>query len=136
MRYHRITRQLRFASAGHNPPLLLRHEELECQLLDAEGMILGVSRDVRFEEKAITLKPLDRILFYTDGATEAQSAQGDFFGTERLAEAFVALRKDSAESTLEKLIEKLRVFRGGGEFQDDITLAALALMESGEDPPG
>jgi sigma-B regulation protein RsbU (phosphoserine phosphatase) len=136
MRYHRITRQLRFASAGHNPPLLLRHEELECQLLDAEGMILGVSRDVRFEEKAITLKPLDRILFYTDGATEAQSEQGDFFGTERLAEAFVALRKDSAESTLEKLIEKLRVFRGGGEFQDDITLAALALMESSEDPPG
>jgi sigma-B regulation protein RsbU (phosphoserine phosphatase) len=136
MRYHRITRQLRFASAGHNPPLLLRHEELECQLLDAEGMILGVSRDVRFEEKAIILKPLDRILFYTDGATEAQSEQGDFFGSERLAEAFVALRKDSAESTLEKLIEKLRVFRGGGEFQDDITLAALALMESSEDPPG
>ena len=136
MRYHRITRQLRFASAGHNPPLLLRHGELECQLLDAEGMILGVSRDVRFEEKAITLKPLDRILFYTDGATEAQSAQGDFFGTERLAEAFVALRKDSAESTLDKLIEKLRVFRGGGVFQDDITLAALALMESSEDLSG
>ncbi len=134
MRYHRITHQLRFASAGHNPPLLLRHAEAECQLLDAEGMILGVSRDVRFEEKAITLNPLDRILFYTDGATEAQSAQGDFFGTERLAEAFVALREDSAESTLEKLIEKLRVFHGGGVFQDDITLAALALMESSEDP--
>ncbi|MFZ4653469.1 MAG: SpoIIE family protein phosphatase, partial [Methylococcaceae bacterium] len=135
MRYHRVTRQLRFASAGHNPPLLLRHAESQCQLLDADGMILGVSREVRFEEKAITLEPLDRILFYTDGAPEAQSEEGDFFGTERLAEAFVALRDCSSETTLQKLLEKLRVFRGGGFFQDDITLAALALMESSEGPP-
>lgn len=54
-------------------------------LLDAEGLILGVKRKVIFEEKEVQLNLGDISLRYTDGITEAANPDGDFFGEDRLS---------------------------------------------------
>ena len=128
LRYERSTRRLRYASAGHNPPLFLKHSATNCVGLDADGMVLGVSPNVAFEEKELILEPGDRLLLYTDGATETQNEMGKFFGTQRLCKAFSAQRGFSPEATLENILDQLRDFRGSGAFLDDITMVSISLI--------
>ncbi|WP_348758779.1 PAS domain S-box protein [Candidatus Methylocalor cossyra] len=125
LRYELGTRRLRYANAGHNRALLLRRNAAECQQLDADGLILGVSRKVAFEEKGLLLERGDSLLLYTDGAVEAQDEHGNFFGLCRLARAFVAHRALPPEALLDRLMEELRQFRGAGTFDDDISMVAL-----------
>ncbi|MEN9681787.1 MAG: hypothetical protein RLZZ627_1680 [Pseudomonadota bacterium] len=129
MRYQRSSRTLRYASAGHNPALLLREGEVACQQLNADGLIMGVNREVVFEEKALVLEPGDRLLVYTDGAVETQDAQGAFYGTESLEAAFLGLRDRHPEATLENLLDDLRVFGGDARFSDDVTMAVFVVRE-------
>lgn len=125
MRYQSSTRTLWYSSAGHNPPLLLRKNAESCELLDTDGMILGVNPSVRFEEKSLRLDEGDRLLLYTDGAVETQNPEGVFFGQESLCEAFLALREKHAEATLENLLDRLRDFGSDAHFVDDVTLAVF-----------
>jgi len=127
LRYNRKTRQLRYSSAGHNPPLLLRREAPACTELDADGLILGVSRHVSFDERQLTLEPGDRLLLYTDGVTDTQNEQGEFFGEHRLCQAFTAQRALSPEVSLENLLDILREFRGAGQFLDDVSMVVLVV---------
>lgn len=125
MRYQRSTRMLWYSNAGHNPPLLLRSGAGSCELLDTDGMILGVNPTVRFEEKNLKLEGGDRMLLYTDGAVEAQNPSGQYFGQEALCDAFMALREKHAEATLENLLDRLRDFGSDAYFVDDVTLAVF-----------
>lgn len=127
LRYHRKTRELRYSSAGHNPPLLLRKDAPACFELDADGLILGVSRHVSFDERQLKLESGDRLLLYTDGATDTQNDQGEYFGERRLCRAFTAQRDLPPEVTLDNLLDQLRDFRGGIGFVDDISMVALTV---------
>lgn len=129
MRYQRSSRTLRYASAGHNPALLLRKGEATCEQLNADGLIMGVKSQVFFEEKELTLNPGDRLLVYTDGAVETQDAQGAFYGTESLETAFLKLRERHPEATLENLLDALREFGGDARFNDDVTMAVFVVKD-------
>jgi sigma-B regulation protein RsbU (phosphoserine phosphatase) len=128
LRYELDTRRLRYANAGHNRALLRRRNAPGCTQLDADGLILGIRREVDFEEKSLVLEPDDRLLLYTDGVVEAQDEQGNFFGLSRLCSAFGAQRAHPPEAMIRKLLEELRAFRGKDEFQDDISMVALRVV--------
>ena len=102
LKYFPDSRILKYANAGHNWALLLRHDEASCAPLDAEGLVLGVRRDVAFEERSVSLAIGDKLLLYTDGITETQNADGTFFGTDRLCELFAAYREMSPEATVRR----------------------------------
>jgi sigma-B regulation protein RsbU (phosphoserine phosphatase) len=53
---------LKYANGGHNWALLLRRDEARCMPLDAEGLVLGVQRDVEFEERSVRLAIGDKLL--------------------------------------------------------------------------
>jgi sigma-B regulation protein RsbU (phosphoserine phosphatase) len=127
LRYELETRRLRYANAGHNRALLLRRKDSGCIQLDADGLILGIKREVAFEEKGLVLQPGDMLLLYTDGVTEAQNDAGEFFGLSRLCGAFCAHRAQPSEALLQALLGELREFRGKGDFQDDISMVAVRL---------
>ncbi|MCK5190653.1 MAG: SpoIIE family protein phosphatase, partial [Methylococcales bacterium] len=116
------TRQLTFANAGHPPPLLLRHGEKSCTQLDAEGMVLGVRKQVVFEETKIPLQLGDMILSYTDGIIEAENRQGDFFGAERVSDLFIQYAQLEPQEIIEQILEQLKQFCQAETFNDDITL--------------
>ncbi|MBS1213504.1 MAG: sensory box protein, partial [Proteobacteria bacterium] len=118
-------KQLHYASAGHNPALLLRSGESSCRQLDAEGMIFGVRSVVSFEEKTEPLRSGDRLLLYTDGMTEAQNADGDFYGVPRLCTLFSSLQHTSPELAIDILVTEARRFCGGRPFSDDVSLVVI-----------
>ena len=122
LQYDITTRQLSFANAGHPPPLLLSPIQSECKQLDAEGMILGVRKNVIFEEKTTPIAKGDLLLLYTDGLTEAESPAGDFFGVERVSDILIQYAQDSPEKIINALLMNLKQFCQSESFKDDITL--------------
>jgi sigma-B regulation protein RsbU (phosphoserine phosphatase) len=125
LRYDPAARRLRYANAGHNCALLLRQGNGRCEELDAEGLVIGVRKDVEFEEKTVQLNRGDRVLLYTDGVTDTQNPAGEFFGSDRLRELFSAYRLESPETVVSKLVETLRDFAHGRPFIDDISMVVL-----------
>jgi sigma-B regulation protein RsbU (phosphoserine phosphatase) len=122
LQYDITNQQLSFANAGHPPPLLLSPFQTKCRQLDAEGLILGVYKNVVFEERSTTLSQGDLILLYTDGLTEAENANGEFFGLERVSDILVQHAQQTPQAIIEALLEQLKQFCRSEFFNDDITL--------------
>jgi sigma-B regulation protein RsbU (phosphoserine phosphatase) len=108
-------RSLVYANAGHNPPLLFR-EGGGVERLSDGGTVMGV----------FPLGSGDRLLFYTDGITEARSPEGEEFGDDRLAAAACAVRGSSADIIKDHVVEAVHAFTGG-RFDDDATLIAVEI---------
>lgn len=128
LRYNTSTRQLSYANAGHNPPLLLRQGQADCVGLDAEGLIFGVKREVAFEEKTVLLEPGDIVFLYTDGLVEAESGKGEFFGSERLCKLLTRHRQATPQGLIDLVIAELHDFCGSAVFKDDVTMVVLKAL--------
>lgn len=125
LQYSLITQTLSYANAGHPMPLLYSQSKFECRQLDADGLIIGVRKNVSFEENKIQLISGDCLLLYTDGLIEAENPEGEFFGTERLMELFSRLAKQKPATIIEEIIHRLKQFCRTESFKDDITMVVL-----------
>jgi phosphoserine phosphatase RsbU/P len=114
-------RTLNYASAGHNPPRLKGCADGAVQSLEgAANLPLGISEDEAFTEFTQRLVPGDRILFYTDGITEAQNAVGEQFGLARLDRVLAGCH--SASDLIAAVLAAVEDFTGGRAADDDRTL--------------
>lgn len=119
------SRELRCASAGHFPPLIVESgEETPRELTLEPGFPLGVDAQSTYTTAVIQMarKPF-LVLCYTDGITEAMNPQGEIFGATRLLEA-IAQRGDLPPQSLLKQIRKQVAAFAGPHQSDDITLLA------------
>ena len=121
------TRTLSYANAGHPLPLLLRESATKCTSLDADGMLLGIEKDVKFADMKVTLATGDIVVFYTDGITETQNRAGEMFGVGRLSDAVAAHRGEDPEAMVANVLGQLERFSEGGEHEDDLTLVVMKL---------
>lgn len=126
-KYHPVSGKLSYSSAGHNPPIVLRASSGQCERLDAEGLILGILTEVDFEEKSVQLEPGDLLLLYTDGITEAENPDGDFFGEERLCDLLKMHASAPPEQIIATLLSQAQLFSGSKNFNDDITLVCMQI---------
>jgi len=127
LKYNASTQILSFANAGHNLPILWRLNSKTCEQLDAEGLILGIKRNVSFEEKQKQMHPGDILLLYTDGITEAENPEGDFFGEHRLFELLKKNHTLPPQQIVDNLINQVQLFTEAHHFNDDITLVVMRL---------
>jgi len=120
--YDPATRQLTYASAGHNPPRLKRcGDGALASLNHTAGLPLGISDDEPYEEAVQLLKPGDQVVFYTDGITEAHNSAGEMFGVARL-DAALAGCPHQASDLLDVVLEKVAQFTAGHPAEDDRTI--------------
>ena len=118
------TGELRYLVAGHPHPLLLRHGHLVGAFGATPRPPLGVGEHAAPVEEAVEwLEPGDRVVFYSDGITEARGADGRFFGERRLVDLSERAELDevSAPETLRRLAAAVLEHQGG-LLQDDATL--------------
>ncbi|NQS90509.1 SpoIIE family protein phosphatase [Patescibacteria group bacterium] len=116
---------LQISNAGHNPSILFHSNTGECEELRMGGIVLGAFDEARFQEKEITLKKGDIVVFYTDGIVEAIDNNNQQFGMERLIK--IIKDKPYLEATeLIKLIKKkMKEFTKDQPQFDDFTLMVV-----------
>lgn len=128
------TGQVHYTNAGHLPPLHLRRPQGVNWVELPKGSLLGITEAPGYETRTLKLQPMETLLLYTDGVTEAMNARKELFGEERLrafAEGQVAV---PPKDLVQGLFCAVRDFAGAEEPSDDITV--LALQYRGPDGTG
>jgi serine phosphatase RsbU (regulator of sigma subunit)/pSer/pThr/pTyr-binding forkhead associated (FHA) protein len=115
---------LRYANAGHNPPLLLRAAGGSASL-PATGLPLGLLPIADYTAEEVSLAPGDTLIVYTDGITEAANPEGEEYGLARVEQTVRRGLGGSLEQVLEGLEQDLEGFVRGVPYGDDRTLLVL-----------
>lgn len=118
------TGRLQWSVSGHPPPLLLRNGRVVKTLVGEIAPPLGIGGVVAVAEEM--LEPADQVLFFTDGVVEARSAEGQFFGIDRLVEMITRASASAAPppETMRRLLHAI-LDHQDGELQDDATIVAV-----------
>lgn len=117
---------LQISNAGSVQPLFCREGEVDT--IKAEGFPLALFPDVRYEEFTLSTQPGDSIVFYSDGIADAQSAEGDMFGTERLMAVVKKYQHKPANKMVEAIFHEVGKFQKGNERFDDETVVVLRVL--------
>lgn len=122
--YDPIIGVVRFANAGHMPPLVVGDD---ARTLETDsGVLLGLFEDAGLVDATIQLAKGEALLVYTDGVTEAVNPHNEFFGRERL---IAAMQKSApyatAQNLLYEVVRAVDAFAEEREQFDDLTLLAL-----------
>ncbi len=118
------TNEVIYASAGHNPPLIIRADGL-LEELWAKGIALGVIETITLQEKQVTLGPGDVLIAYTDGITEALRNDGTEFGAVGLQSTAATARNRGAGEIVDRIMQAIDTFTAGEPQSDDLTLVVL-----------
>jgi sigma-B regulation protein RsbU (phosphoserine phosphatase) len=116
--------EVRYANAGHNPPVLIRADG-SSTVLPEGGVALGVDMDAAPISGEIRMAAGDMLVLYTDGATEAMSVAGEEYGEKRLVDAAISSRGRSSQESLDSIIASIDAFAVGAQQYDDITLMVI-----------
>lgn len=119
---------LRFANAGHNPPLLVRCSRGSVDRLEGTGPPLGLIPGARYHGRTVSLEPGDVLVIYTDGITEAENPEGEELGLQRLEELVCRHAGEGLTAVAAALEAELERFVRGVPFADDRTLLLLRRM--------
>ncbi len=117
------SKKLEIVNAGHYPPLIARNGNL--LKVPNTGVILGYIEAATFVRKEYLLESNDVLVMFTDGITEANNANGEEYGDERLKRIILQNCGKSAHQLKEVIYKDVKAFEGGAEQTDDITILIM-----------
>jgi sigma-B regulation protein RsbU (phosphoserine phosphatase) len=121
--------ELRWASAGHGPPIIYEAEADSFPDLEGGGLPLGLVEGESYEEHVERgVRPGDLVLAATDGLWEAKGADDALFGMDRLRALLRANAHRSAEEISETIRQTLAEYRGPNEPDDDLTFVIAKVI--------
>jgi len=116
---------VRFASAGHPPPLLFQADgsitELRCQ-----SIFIGAMPEARFRQDEMALTAPASLLVFSDGAYELRRADGVMEGYEDFRER-CADRYGASGPDLSDVLAQARAVHGQDVLDDDLTALCLRI---------
>ncbi len=124
------TGEVRFASAGHNPPFIMDADGVRLLPVKA-GLMLGPIPDVVYEAERVTLLPGDVLFLYTDGVTEARDRSDAIYGEERLLESLKHAPRHDPSEMIHHVNRELDGHVSGAPQSDDITMLAIRMTKTG-----
>jgi len=119
------TRTLRYANAGHNPPLIIR-PDAPSVVLETTGLPLGLFPDSTYQEGTHRLHSGDVLIAYTDGLIEAVNQTGEEWGLHGLRRAALGSHAKGASELLDAIFASFDEF-SQGRLADDATAVVLFL---------
>lgn len=115
--------KLTYVNAGHEFPLFKSNNK--CNILKSENdLVLGVMEDTEFHAHELNLNKSDRILLFTDGVTDANNVNKEFFGVNRLFKVFEN-DDSSVKDTINNIKKSSDKFTENQEQFDDFTVLLL-----------
>ncbi len=117
-----MDKSILISNAGHLPPVLTGSDGTK--FIETEsGLPLGISDSV-YSEFKIDLSKGEKIIFYSDGVTEAMDKNEEQFGEERLIKIF-----HNRQITVDDIVKKVQQFAGSNLQSDDITVVMIETLE-------
>ena len=114
---------LHVANSGAVQPIFCRHGQ--SATIRAEGFPLGLFPDVTYEELSLSTEPGDAIVFVSDGILDAENAEGEMYGQERLFSLLRGHRDHSAQELANTILADVSRFLGDQDRFDDETIVVL-----------
>jgi len=112
-------------NAGHCP-ILIRRRDGRIEEIDSHGPAIGILCHASWSRSTFILEEGDTLFLYSDGLPEAQSADEEELGLDRVRASLALASAASARDTARSVLEDLDDFRGGEEQADDVTLLVVA----------
>ncbi len=124
------TRTLRWASAGHDAPIVIAPAAADrpgaaAQPLEGGDLPLGVQPGVRYQEYTVPLPAGAVVVLGTDGIWEARNAAGEMYGRQRLRDLLRTVTDRDAHAIAAAVRESLAAFVGGKPLRDDVAVVVM-----------
>ncbi len=119
---------LRYAAAGHPPPILWKSTSNETIRLAKGGLLLGPFAEAQYINEEYEFGQQDRLVLYTDGIIEARTKSGELFGMQRLEALIRGKAVHTTEECADFIITRLMQWSGKGQnasLDDDLTLIII-----------
>ena len=118
---------IKYVNAGHNPPLIRRHNGKFEYLRDKPNLVLAGMPGIKYTQRELSVKPGDEIYLYTDGVTEATDINTEMYGEDRLLSFADRNESNDARSFCKGVMNDLSGFVGEADQFDDITMLDFRL---------
>ncbi len=109
--------EMEYLNCGHVPPVLVKPDGVvrptNCNLP------VGLLSDAQYSTEKVQLSAAEKLVIVTDGVTEAENANGDFFGDEGLEQAA------HSPTPFENIFTSVKNFCGDTPLNDDCTIVEL-----------
>jgi len=118
------TGELSYINAGHNPAFIYKNGELSTQLKPTAPAV-GLASGLPFPEQRCQIRSGEQFYAYTDGVTEAQNSDGEFFTTDRLVSLLTDNKFKCSAEVVKRIVAELDEFTRDTEPFDDITMLSI-----------
>jgi serine phosphatase RsbU (regulator of sigma subunit) len=120
------TGELRYCSAGHNPPYIVRADRRVVEpLSEVGGIPLGLFDGMGYLDSIAHLHPGDALFLYTDGVSEAQNIAEDDFSDDRVIASLTHSPATTCRELIADMTHQVAAFTNGAPQSDDITMLTL-----------
>jgi PAS domain S-box-containing protein len=117
------TGSMRYCSAGHPPPAVLHASTGKIKFLRFGDPPVGLLEKYSYHQAVESIYPGDKIIFYTDGISEARK-DTDLFGERGIERSFKQFSYLPPEELADKIIAKATAW-AGGYLRDDAAVIVL-----------
>jgi len=119
------TGELSYCNGGHNLPYLQKGDGSVEEIENIGGLLLGKFEGVPYDKNVVNLSPGDTIVTFTDGVTEAENDEGEFFEEERVIQYLEKHPAQALQSQVKGLFLEVMKFTGAALQSDDITVLSV-----------
>ncbi|WP_372806736.1 SpoIIE family protein phosphatase [Pontiella sp.] len=122
--------RIRFANAGHPPPLYFDSRRQQVRRLDAgdgQEPPLAAVAGTTYATFSQAIAPGDAVALFTDGLVRVRGAGGEAFGAQRLLACAERNRTAGLDDLFTALVDEARAFANHGIFNDDVCIAGFKL---------
>jgi len=124
--YDSFSQVFSYSRCGHCFPLLLREGGI--WEIKSSGTIMGIMNDIQIEEREIKLEKGDKIIFYTDGLTEASDSRKIQFEEIMVQKVIPEISHLPVADLLERLYKSMFDFAGGIPPDDDVCIVGMEIV--------
>jgi serine phosphatase RsbU (regulator of sigma subunit) len=125
---HRPSGKLKYVTAGHERPLLVRPGKNVFRL-EGKGRFLGMIEMLELQEYQVSLRKGDKLIIYSDGVPDATNTREQQYGYDRMTDYLDKNGQRSIRDLIDGLAADVAAWRGVAPAFDDLTLLGLEVAE-------
>ncbi len=118
------TKELTFSVAGH-PPFIINTNGAISSPITVFAPPVAVFEDLSYQNSTLRLDGNTTIVAFSDGVSEAENTQREFFGTERIARTLQNMENSNSVDIKNKLLHDIQTYTSGQEQSDDLTIVVV-----------